>query len=224
MMKPKRQFIGFPGQREDEIIFVYSHHHLFRIIPFLVICIILYAVPVVAVMIMGISGVTLMTEGKDIAALLAGLYWLIVSFVFMVSWIGYYYDLYIVTDRRIISIDQHRLFSRNIKEISFEAIQDVDTVAHNFWQVQFNYGDIIVRTSADNTSFPLKDIPSPKKVAFFITDLLEQTRKGIEPVNRKARGNVLAYINGVTVYPGDHIPAVVNIHRDLNAVSSDDIE
>lgn len=224
MMKPTRRCNAFPGQREDEQIFVYTRHHAIKFLPYAVMNVMFYLAPLITMVFMSTNDIILDPEWKNIGALLFGLYWLIVSFVFMVSGIGFYYDLYIVTDRRIVSINQHRLFSRNISEISFEAIQDIDTSAKNFWQLQFNYGDIIIRTSADNTSFPLKDIPSPKKIAYFITDLLEQTRNGVEPLNRKSRGSMIAYIHGQTIYHGDHIPAIVNLDRDLNAINCEDGE
>src|SRR6266404_5000091 len=57
-------------------------------------------------------------------------------------WVGWYYTVYIVTDRRILEIKQRGFFTRKVEEWQLDGIQNVNYEVGGFQAVLFGYGDI----------------------------------------------------------------------------------
>ena len=98
-------------------------------------------------------------------------YLVIVTFAF-VSWINYYYDIFVVTQDEIIDIDQNGLFDRHITEISMLRVQDVAAQIKGFFPTIFNYGNVIAESAGENTkTYIIDNIPNPLDVANKIMEL-----------------------------------------------------
>lgn len=89
---------------------------------------------------------------------------------FFLQWTNYYLDVWYVTDKRIIDIDQKRIFHREVSNLRFDKIQDVSVEVRGVIATFLNYGDIHVQTaSEDSKEFFIKDAADPenaKKVIF----------------------------------------------------------
>ncbi|MBI4139117.1 PH domain-containing protein [Candidatus Uhrbacteria bacterium] len=114
--------------------------------------------------------VTLLVLGGSIFFLFA---WL---FLYQ-SYIDYYLDVWIVTNRRILSMEQHGLFSRTVSELRLHRVQDVTAEVHGFWRTMFDFGDLYIQTAGEKERFIFEEIPHPNAVAKTILDLAEEQRK-----------------------------------------------
>ena len=92
--------------------------------------------------------------------------WLLFLWIsFFVNWTKYYLDVWYVTEKRIIIVDQKRLFDREISNIRFDKIQDVMVEVDGFIPTFLNFGNIKVQTaSEDNTEFSLSVVRNPELV------------------------------------------------------------
>ena len=92
--------------------------------------------------------------------------WILALWVsFFVNWTKYYLDVWYVTEKRIIIVDQKRLFDREISNIRFDKIQDVTVEVDGFIPTFLNFGNIKVQTaSEDNTEFFLSVVRNPEIV------------------------------------------------------------
>lgn len=111
-----------------------------------------------------------------IVVLLGSLYFLTVWLVFFTSFIDYYLDFWIVTNDRIINVEQH-LFSRTISELDLYKIQDITGESKGFLQTMFNYGHVYVQTAGEVGRFNFEEVPNPREVARKIMELMEEDRK-----------------------------------------------
>lgn len=68
----------------------------------------------------------------------------------LIFWVKYYLDAWILTDQRIITIDQHGLFDRQISEIAMERIQDVTIEIPSLLATFLGYGSIRVETASES--------------------------------------------------------------------------
>ena len=106
--------------------------------------------------------------GGNIDALLLFLYclWLLVLWIsFFVYWTKYYLDAWYVTDKRIIIVDQKRLFNREISNVRFDRIQDVSVNVPGFLSTLLDFGNIEVQTASEDVcEFKMKMIRHPEKV------------------------------------------------------------
>lgn len=92
------------------------------------------------------------------------------------SLIDYYLDVWIVTNERIIVIEQKGLFSRSIAELKLYRIQDIKAEVHGIIPTIFDFGELTIQTAAEETHFEFKQIPEPYKMSRKILELVEQDR------------------------------------------------
>jgi len=104
--------------------------------------------------------------------------WLLLIFLALaVIWTDFYLDLWIVTDKRIISVDQVSLFNRKVTTLSHERIQEIIVKEENFMQAFFKYGTLDIETaSPTDGDATMEGIPHPENVR---KTILEQTVKKV---------------------------------------------
>ncbi len=103
--------------------------------------------------------------------------WLLVIWMALaVIWTDYYLDLWIVTDKRIISVDQISLFNRKVTTLSHDRIQEIIVKEENFMQAFFHYGKLDIETaSPTDGDATMEGIPGPESVRRVIMD--QQAKK-----------------------------------------------
>ncbi|TSC70920.1 MAG: hypothetical protein CEO12_45 [Parcubacteria group bacterium Gr01-1014_46] len=85
--------------------------------------------------------------------------------LFFVDWTKYYLDVWYVTEKRIIAIDQRFIFSREVSNLRFDKIQDITVDVHGFIPTMLNFGSIRVQTaSEDSKEFYIKNIRHPENI------------------------------------------------------------
>ncbi len=89
----------------------------------------------------------------------------------------YYLDTWIVTNERIVNIEQRGLFTRVASELHLSAIQDVTSEVRGIIHTFLDYGNVQVQTAAEKTRFIFRDIPSPEQVKETILRLVEADKK-----------------------------------------------
>ncbi len=77
-------------------------------------------------------------------------------------WLGWYYSVYILTDRRLIDIRQKGFFNRRVSEVGFEKIQSINYHIKGFQAAIMKFGDITVQTYT--TQWILKNVHHPEEV------------------------------------------------------------
>ena len=96
---------------------------------------------------------------------------------FFVRFIDYYLDLWIITNDRIVDIEQHNLFSRSVTELDLFRIQDVTADMHGFFATIFNYGNVLVKTASSNTHIIFYNVSQPNRIREHLIHLSEEDRK-----------------------------------------------
>ena len=91
----------------------------------------------------------------------AATWWLLLWIIFAIVWTNYYLDLWIVTTKRIIDIEQHSLFSREISECRLDRVQDITAEVVGVLPTMLNYGNVYIQTAAEAERFEMKNIPDP---------------------------------------------------------------
>lgn len=88
-------------------------------------------------------------------------------------WIDYYFDVWIITNERVVNIEQKGLFVRVVSELRFDRIQDVTSTVTGLIPTVLNYGDVAVQTAAEEERFVFRQVPDP----YHIKDLLMKLSK-----------------------------------------------
>lgn len=90
--------------------------------------------------------------------------WLIFLWVWgFLLWTEYYLDVWVLTDKKIISADQKTLFNRNMSTLELEKIQDVSIEVNGFIATILGFGTIRVQTAGEVRKFALEDARNPEE-------------------------------------------------------------
>lgn len=81
--------------------------------------------------------------------------------IFFLIWVDYYLDVWIITNLRVVNIEQKGLFSRTVSELELSRIQDVTTEVLGIIPTFLNYGDVFVQTAAETERFIFRQVPDP---------------------------------------------------------------
>lgn len=101
------------------------------------------------------------------------LWYLLVLGFALVKLMNWFFNIYIVTDERLIDADFESLFIRRISETKTENIEDVSSEMKGALQVMFSYGDVYFQTAAEVPQFEFHNVPSPDLVAKYISQLVD---------------------------------------------------
>jgi len=145
-----REEIEFPGQREGEEMILFLRRHWFIFFMRLLFIFVSIAVLVAAYYVFAFLNANFQQSVYYNLFLLAeSLGTLFVWNTFFILWLDYYLDVWIVTNERIINIEQHGFFSRKVSELKLTKIQDVTSEIIGVIPSLLNYGNIYVQTAGE---------------------------------------------------------------------------
>lgn len=103
--------------------------------------------------------------------------WLIIFLTF----INYYFDCWVVTDRRTIHTELRALFSRILSSVPHDRIQDITIDIHGIFPTIWRFGNLKIQTAGGFREFIFKQIPEPyktKKLIFQVQrEFLEKNKR-----------------------------------------------
>lgn len=91
-------------------------------------------------------------------------------FIF-IQWFNNYFDINIITTKRIIDIEQEGIFKRKISEFPLERIQDVTARCSGIFQTYLNFGDVYIQTAGETPNFTLHLVPKPYLISKKIIEI-----------------------------------------------------
>ncbi len=176
--KPEKIF--FDSQHSEEKVLLLLRRHPITQLPWILIAIVMLFVPLLFMSV----GLLNFFPTNFQTAILVGWYMLIGSFV-LESFLSWFYNVYIITDERVIDVDFVNLIYKNISTAKIDSIEDITTVAGGVAASVFNFGTIKIQTAAAVTEFEFEDVPQPAKVTAFLNELIveEEREKYEERVN-----------------------------------------
>jgi len=114
-------------------------------------------------------------------ALLPANYQFVVSmgwymFVFgytLAKFMGWFFNIYILTDERVVDVDFANIFFRKISTAKIDEIQDVNIQSSGALETFFGYGSVFIQTAAEVSQFEFLAVPNPDKVGKIINQLID---------------------------------------------------
>lgn len=182
--------LTFPGKEVDEQIFVFVRRYPLAFLPTLALLVGVTLLGVVLVFFLGIGGVFTYSE-----QVLVGSAFLLFMLLFaLIEFIDFYFDLHIVTDRRLVDIDQLKLFNRDVATLLLDDVQDVKAKTTGILATLFSFGDVTIQTAGTQPNFIFDDVRNPEQIAAIIIDLSDQSHRGVELAKRHPEGDIAAII------------------------------
>lgn len=110
--------------------------------------------------------------------LLTALYsgWLIIMWMGLFGvWTNYYLDVWTVTNKRLIIVDQRGLFHRETASFRLERLQDINVSVRGILGTLLKFGDLEAETASGDKNFVARGIPDPQELKAVILKAADET-------------------------------------------------
>jgi hypothetical protein len=97
----------------------------------------------------------------------------LVSFLIMFyAWIGWHFTVYIVTDQRLMQINQKGLWKRSVVDIGLDKIQTVSYEIKGLQETLFGFGTIVIQTYVGE--LVIHDVHHPRQIQKKVSHILRE--------------------------------------------------
>lgn len=174
---PKPKKISFEIQdHEEKIVLVLRQHPITQIKSVLMILFLFVFLP----FLLKVAGLTAVLPDKFRVAGNIFLVFLAIGMAFR-SFLMWFFNVYIITDERIIDVDFISMIYKNISTAKIDNIEDITKKSSGIIANLFDYGTILIQTAATKNEFEFDHVPHPAKVVKLLNELvIEEEREKIE--------------------------------------------
>ncbi|MBI5654829.1 PH domain-containing protein [Candidatus Uhrbacteria bacterium] len=168
-----------PGSDLKEQKVLYFRRHPITLLPLILITVFVFFIPPAAYFLTQIFRPGFLDEpGYFTLFVLGGTAFFLFGILFAFQmFVEYWLDVFILTERRILDIDQRGLFSRTVSELRLYRTQDVTAEVKGMLHTILDYGNVYIQTAGEIERFHFEEIPHPNHVAKLILELSEADRK-----------------------------------------------
>jgi len=104
--------------------------------------------------------------------------WYLITFAFSFEkFLSWYFDVYIITDERVIDIAFNNLLDKKFSEAKLSMIQDITSRVSGVSQTMFNFGTVYIQTAAEVSEIQFELVPNPEKIIKVLQILRENEEK-----------------------------------------------
>lgn len=111
------------------------------------------------------------------------IFYMVASLLMLSGWlqlfaqfVDYYLDVWVVTTKRIVNIEQNGLFGRTISELELTQVQDVTSEVNGFIPSMFGYGFVYIQTAGEKLHFVFEQVPHPDAIRKTIIELAQKMK------------------------------------------------
>lgn len=172
--------IRFETQEKEEEVVLFLRQHLIVLFGPAVLVILLAIAPVIFFPLL--FGLLTLPFDVPLPYVVVGTaFWYVVTFGFaLMSFLRWFFNIYIVTNKRIVDIDFIHLLYKEFSEARLDKIQDISFKSSGIFSVFFDFGDAYVQTAGgDMPNIEFLSVPRPAKVVEAISELLENHKSSL---------------------------------------------
>lgn len=168
--------VRFETQEETEEVILFLRQHLIVLLPSALLTVLLIFAPPVLFPLIG-EALRLPVEIPTTYAFVGSLFWYLAIFGYvLVNFLRWFFNIYIVTNQRVVDIDFKFLLYKAFSEAHLNKIQDLTFTSGGIIAAFFNYGDVLVETAGEVPNIEFDKVPHPDRVVQTISELTEKAK------------------------------------------------
>lgn len=163
-------------KQDDEEILLYLRKHFVTNIPWIIrgIGLILVFPFIFYINSLGIFDISLLPYNYIL--FITVFYYLMIATYMFVKYLSWFYNISLVTTKRIIDIDFSSLVYENVAATKLSQLEDVSYSQIGIIRSIFDYGDVTLQTAGTVSGFDFLAVPHPEKVIKIINNLIGKTK------------------------------------------------
>ncbi len=168
--------VSFETREDEEQIILFLRKHFVTNVPWIFISFVMFLVPTV------VTSTNILSTVPANFRFIFMMIWYLVSVAYTLeSFLTWFFNVYIITDERIVDVDFYNLTYKEVSDANLDKIEDVTYKMGGVIRTLFNYGDVLIQTAAEVTNFDFLAVPYPDKVVKVLQDLrMEEQQEAIE--------------------------------------------
>jgi membrane protein YdbS with pleckstrin-like domain len=164
--------ITFENQDEDEKVLLFIRKDFITNVSWIISGILLLLLPLIITPIAMFLHLPLLNIPQKYIIVLTIFYYLFTSTFIFISFITWYYNLNIVTEKRIIDIEFEGVVYKNVAATKLTLVQDVSYSQVGVVRTIFDYGDVLVQTAGTIDNFIFEAVPRPEDAVHVVENLI----------------------------------------------------
>ena len=166
--------VRFETQDDNETVELFLRQHIIVNLTWVVSAFFLLLVPTVFAPIL-LNSLGLLSKIPFSYGLVGTAFWYLAVFGFVLAkFLGWFFNIYIVTSERVIDIDFYYLLYKKFSQAELSKIQDTSFETGGILATFFNYGNVSVQTAGESPNLEFDKVPYPDRVVETIRRLTEQ--------------------------------------------------
>ena len=176
MVNPEN--INFESLDEDETIILLGRRHFVTNLGWIIITCFLFFIPLFW------NGFPFIASLNSNVHFSMVVFWYLgMSFYVLLHLLNWFYNIYIVTNERLIAVEFMGLLNKSINVTQLNKIEDVSYSQKGMVSSFFNFGDVIAETASEQrtedvaegerSTFTFESVENPNEVVKIISDLME---------------------------------------------------
>jgi membrane protein YdbS with pleckstrin-like domain len=113
---------------------------------------------------------------SNISNLLNVIFWLFFSIFLYIEWLNHELDLYVVSNNRIIWVEQISFLNRTVSECNLGQVQEVNSSTKGFFSNMFNYWTLSIQTAGNVTTMQMAYCPDSIQEARKVLNIVDAYR------------------------------------------------
>jgi len=168
--------LRFETQADDEHVVLFLRQHPVVLVPAVLLAVVMLAAPVFVFPLF--FRVVALPFVLPLGHIIVGtLFWYLFTFgVLLSTFLGWFFNIYIVTNRRVVDIDFINLLYKKFSEANLSKIQDITYSSNGIIAAFFNYGTVLIQTAAEIQDIEYDHVPRPDKVVETIRSLIKEEK------------------------------------------------
>lgn len=170
--------VRFETQEDQEEILLFMRAHPITNVRWIVATLILLIVPMILLPLL--AGTRLLpSEVPPGYYIVLPLVWYLGVFGFaFTNFLHWYFNVYIVTNQRVVDIDWINLLYKQLASAQLARIQDVTYKQGGILDSFFNFGNVFIQTAGTEPNFEFESVPKPDQLVREIDRIIEEHAGG----------------------------------------------
>lgn len=106
-------------------------------------------------------------------------FWMYYSMFLYISWLNHELDLMVVTNNRVVVVEQKSFLDRDIGECTLDKIQEAGVRTKGLFANLLDYGTLTLKTAGSTTNFDMTFCPKPMNCGRYINNIVDSYRWGL---------------------------------------------
>lgn len=166
--------VTFESQEQGEKIVLLLRAHLVTLTPSMLLAVIFFLMPIFVGAVLSVVKVDISPFLLGSQTFLIGIFWYLFVFGYaFYKFIFWYFNVYLLTNERVIDFDLKRLLHEEIAYARLGQIEDVSPKITGLFGTFFDFGSVLIQTAAERNEFEFDKVAKPDEVA---REIMEQVR------------------------------------------------